>query len=66
MKHYEITLHEFGKQNSDVIVMFHPLSVWWDVFDRVIPILKTLSTLCGKRAPGLWMVFPCGLFEKRP
>ena len=36
MKHYEITVHEFGKQNSDVIVMFHPLGVWWDVFDRVI------------------------------
>ena len=40
MKQYEITVHEFGKQNPDVIVMFHPLGVWWDVFDRVIPILE--------------------------
>ena len=27
MKQYEITVHEFGKQNPDVVVMFHPLGV---------------------------------------
>ena len=53
MKHYEITLHEFGKQNSDVIVMFHPLGVWWDVFDRVIPILERRFHLVVPAVPGL-------------
>ncbi len=53
MKHYEITVHEFGDQNSDVIVMFHPLGVWWDVFDRVIPILERRFHLVVPAVPGL-------------
>lgn len=32
-----MTIHEFGKENKDVIVLFHPLGVWWDVFEYVIP-----------------------------
>ena len=53
MKQYEITIHEFGKQNPDVIVMFHPLGVWWDVFDRVIPILERRFHLVIPAVPGL-------------
>ena len=53
MKQYKITVHEFGKQNSDVIVMFHPLGVWWDVFDRVIPILERRFHLVVPAVPGL-------------
>lgn len=32
-----MTVHEFGKENKDVIVLFHPLGVWWDIFEYVIP-----------------------------
>ena len=53
MKQYETTVHEFGKQNPDVIVMFHPLGVWWDVFDRVIPILERRFHLVIPAVPGL-------------
>ncbi len=32
-----MTVHEFGKENKEVIVLFHPLGVWWDIFEYVIP-----------------------------
>ena len=38
-----MTVHEFGKDNKDVLVMFHPLGVWWDVFEYVIPELSERS-----------------------
>ena len=31
---------EFGKQNSEVIVLIHPSLVKWDYFERVIPLLE--------------------------
>ena len=53
MKQYDITVHEFGERNPEVIVMFHPLGVWWDVFDRVIPILERRFHLVIPAVPGL-------------
>ena len=35
-----ISVHEYGKENKNIIVMFHPLGVWYDVFEYVTPILE--------------------------
>ncbi len=32
--------HEFGEENEDLIIMFHPLGVQWDVYDYVLPTLS--------------------------
>ena len=31
-----LTVHEFGKENQNTIVLFHPLGVWWDIFEYVM------------------------------
>ena len=48
-----MTIHEFGKENKDVIVMFHPLGVWWDVFEYVIPELSKHFHLIIPAIPGM-------------
>ena len=48
-----MTIHEFGKENSDVIVMFHPLGVWWDVFEYVIPEMSEHFHLIIPAIPGM-------------
>ncbi len=48
-----ITIHEYGKENSNIIVMFHPLGVWYDVFEYVIPILEKDYHLIIPAIPGL-------------
>ena len=47
-----MTIHEFGKDNKDVLVMFHPLGVWWDVFEYVIPELSEHYHLIIPAIPG--------------
>lgn len=47
-----MTIHEFGKENKDVIVLFHPLGVWWDVFEYVIPELAEQFHLIIPAVPG--------------
>jgi pimeloyl-ACP methyl ester carboxylesterase len=47
-----MTIHEFGKENNDVLVMFHPLGVWWDVFEYVIPELEKDFHLIIPAIPG--------------
>ena len=47
-----MTFHEFGQENPDVIVMFHPLSVWWDIFELVIPCLQRDWHLVIPAMPG--------------
>ena len=32
-----MTIHEFGKENSRVIVFIHPSVVMWDYFEYVVP-----------------------------
>ncbi|WP_154253407.1 MULTISPECIES: alpha/beta hydrolase [unclassified Eubacterium (in: firmicutes)] len=52
MEKYRITVHEFGKENSSVIVMLHPLGVWWDIFSYVIPLLEKDWRLVIPAMPG--------------
>ena len=47
-----MTIHEFGKENKDLIVLFHPLGVWWDVFEYVIPELSEQYHLIIPAIPG--------------
>ena len=47
-----MTIHEFGKENNDVLVMFHPLGVWHDVFEYVIPELSEHFHLIIPAIPG--------------
>lgn len=47
-----MTVHEFGKENKNVLVMFHPLGVWWDVFEYVIPELAEQFHLIIPAMPG--------------
>ena len=35
-----MTIHEFGKENSKMIVLVHPPVVMWDYFKYVIPYLE--------------------------
>ena len=35
-----MTLHEFGQDNKDVILLIHPSLVMWDYFEYVIPLLE--------------------------
>ena len=47
-----LTIHEFGQNNAKTIVMFHPLGVWWDIFEYVIPILEKDYHLIIPAIPG--------------
>ncbi len=35
-----MTIHEFGSENSEIIILIHPSIVRWDYFEYVIPLLK--------------------------
>ena len=48
-----ISVHEYGKENKNIIVMFHPLGVWYDVFEYVTPILEKDYHLIIPAIPGL-------------
>lgn len=40
-----MTIHEFGKENTENILLLHPSVVRWDYFEYVIPLLeKVFST----------------------
>ena len=47
-----MTVHEFGTENTDVIVLFHPLGVRWDIFAYVIPLLEKDFHLVIPALPG--------------
>ena len=47
-----LTVHEFGKENKETIVLFHPLGVWWDIFEYVIPLLEQDWRLVIPAMPG--------------
>lgn len=49
---FMLTVHEFGKENKNAIVLFHPLGVWWDIFEYVIPILEKDYHLIIPAMPG--------------
>lgn len=48
----KMTFHEFGKENEKMIVLLHPLGVWWDVFEYVIPILQKDYRVIIPAVPG--------------
>ena len=35
-----MTIHEFGKDNKQIVVLIHPSAVMWDYFEYVIPLLE--------------------------
>lgn len=47
-----MTVHEFGEKNEDVLVLFHPLGVRWDIFNYVIPTLQKHYHLVIPALPG--------------
>ncbi|WP_428769854.1 alpha/beta hydrolase [Treponema sp. HNW] len=49
----KMTIHEFGTEHNDTILMFHPLGVWWDIFEYVIPTLEKEYHLVIPAMPGL-------------
>ncbi len=47
-----MTVHEFGKENGDVVVLIHPSAVMWDYFEHVIPLLRDRFHLILPALPG--------------
>ncbi len=47
-----MTIHEFGKENSEVIVLVHPSIVMWDYFEYVIPLMEEHYHLIIPAIPG--------------
>ena len=48
----EMTIHEFGKENEQVVVLVHPSIVMWDYFEYVIPLLEKKYHLIIPALPG--------------
>ena len=49
-----MTIHEFGKENKETIILIHPSVVKWDYFENVIPLLEKnyhllVPALCNRR-----------------
>jgi pimeloyl-ACP methyl ester carboxylesterase len=47
-----MTIHEFGKENKEIILMIHPSAVMWDYFEYVIPLLEKDYHLVIPALPG--------------
>ena len=47
-----MTIHEFGKENDNVIVLIHPSAVMWDYFEYVIPLMEKRYHLVIPALPG--------------
>ena len=47
-----MTVHEFGKENREVVVLIHPAVVMWDYFEYVIPLLEDRYHLIVPALPG--------------
>ena len=48
----QMTVHEYGKENEETIVMIHPSLVMWDYFEYVIPFLEERFHLIIPALPG--------------
>ena len=48
----DMTIHEFGKENRETIVLIHPSVVMWDYFEYVIPLLEKRYHLIIPALPG--------------
>jgi pimeloyl-ACP methyl ester carboxylesterase len=47
-----MTIHEFGKENIDTILLIHPSAVMWDYFEYVVPLLEKDYRLVIPALPG--------------
>ena len=47
-----MTIHEFGKENKQTILLIHPSIVKWDYFSKVIPLLESDFHLIVPALPG--------------
>ncbi len=47
-----MTIHEFGRENQQVIVLVHPSIVMWDYFEYVIPLMEKKYHLIIPAIPG--------------
>jgi pimeloyl-ACP methyl ester carboxylesterase len=47
-----MTIHEFGKENKEIILLVHPSAVMWDYFEYVIPLLEKNYHLVIPALPG--------------
>ncbi|MBR3636962.1 MAG: alpha/beta hydrolase [Lachnospiraceae bacterium] len=47
-----MTVHEFGKDNKEVVVLIHPSIVMWDYFEYVIPLMEKKYHLIVPALPG--------------
>ena len=47
-----MTIHEFGKENENIILLIHPSLVKWDYFEYVIPLLEKDHHLIIPALPG--------------
>ena len=47
-----MTIHEFGKENEQVIALVHPSVVMWDYFEYVLPLLERKYHLIIPAIPG--------------
>ncbi len=47
-----MTIHEFGKENKETIILLHPSAVMWDYFEYVIPLLESEYHVLVPALPG--------------
>ncbi len=47
-----MTVHEFGKDNKNVVVLIHPALVMWDYFEYVVPLLQEKYRVIVPALPG--------------
>ncbi|WP_242861526.1 alpha/beta fold hydrolase [Cellulosilyticum ruminicola] len=47
-----MTIREYGSQNEKILVLLHPAIVFWDYFDKVIPLLEKRYHLIIPALPG--------------
>lgn len=47
-----MTIHEFGKENKQIILLVHPSIVMWDYFEYVIPLMEKQYHLIIPALPG--------------
>ena len=47
-----MTIHEYGKDNDQIVVLIHPSAVMWDYFEYVIPLMEKRYHLIVLALPG--------------
>ena len=47
-----MTIHEFGQNHDEVVLLVHPSAVMWDYFEYVIPLMQDRYHLIVPALPG--------------